>query len=153
MDYPQHTRDLLARYWQGETTTEEEKQLRKSIRKMEQGEPVIQAYFQYLEEEAAVQAPVQVLRKPRRKLWTRLSIAASIGLLIAAAWLIQDQYSEEAWASDHVALGTIEDPQEAYAEAKQALLLVSRKMQGTRSHVASKVAKAQPYTELIKPSK
>jgi hypothetical protein len=45
---------------------------------------------------------------------------------------------------------SFENPEEAYEEARMALLLVSQKINKTRKQAGDQLAKTQPYLDIIK---
>jgi hypothetical protein len=142
------TRELLEKYWAAETTTEEETQLRAAFAQDDNSAESV--YFRFLNAEASRQmsAPVPALHKTRRlRLRRTLSIAAAVLVLVVAGFLIQRSMISDART---VTADSFDDPMEAYEEAKQALLLVSEKLNSSKEMACEKLAKTQPYIEIIK---
>lgn len=148
-------KEVLHRYWKGETTLEEESWL-----KEEKAHPL----FQYLEESAQIKSNLSIEQvmvtnksKPQQKeshasvfslkQWLP-AIAASL-LLIAAAFYFLRPITD-APTQQLAILETYDDPSEAYEEVREALLLVSSKINHTSTEVATQISKAEPYTEIFK---
>jgi hypothetical protein len=148
-------KEVLDRYWKGETSLEEETWL-----KEENAHPL----FQYLEKSAQIKSNLnieQVMKSNNRqpqqevrhgrvislKQWLP-AIAASFLLIVAAFYFLRP--ITEAPAQQLAMLETFEDPSEAYEEVREALLLVSSKIKHTSTEVATQISKAEPYTEIFK---
>jgi hypothetical protein len=148
MAYPKSTQELLEKYWAAETTPEEEQSLRASLQSDDKS--VTAAYFRFLQEESALgmSAAVKPVRSTRRIMLKRVvSIAAVVLVLVTAGFVIQksmitDMANETADSYD--------DPQQAYEETKQALLFVSAKMKSSREAAREKLAKTEPYIDILK---
>jgi hypothetical protein len=148
MGFPKSTQELLEKYWAAETTTEEETQLRAALQNQEDN--AYAAYFQFLKEEAAkeITTPVRAVKETRRVVLRRaLSIAAAVLVLVVAGFLVQRSMISDVHST---AADSYDDPMEAYAEAKEALLLVSEKLNSSRAKADAQLEKAQPYIEIIK---
>lgn len=83
---------LLDRYWEGETTLEEERALKQYFNsgKVDERLKAVAPLFQVLQKEQVIQLP-QVARtvalKPVQYSWSRMAAAASVALLLGAgAW-------------------------------------------------------------------
>ena len=160
--------ELLEKYWQGETTLEEEAQLREHF---QQAEPPahlrhVAALFQHYE--ARPQLGKEFDRRIDAQLkegnviswWpTLLKVAAAVMLLVVGALWLKSAYVLEEPATAPVAglpSDTYEDPEKAYEEAKQALLLVSSLMNEGTEHLgnleefdqAQQAAKERPKAKL-----
>ena len=132
MEYPPRIDHLLEKYWQTETTVEEERELKAYFAQHPETGGATAGYFLFLENEARTDAPdlgsvkEAVVVKP---LWKRyLSIAASILLICVAIFSLQKISRDDQISVQHANIHEIEDPDEAYEQAKQALLLVASKM-------------------------
>jgi len=148
MDFPKSTQELLEKYWAAETTPEEEAQLRAAFQKEDKS--AYAAYFQFLHAESAQEmaAPVAPIRQTRVVVLRRaMSIAATVLVLVVAGFMIQRTMMKD---GNHISADSYKDPMEAYEEAKQALLLVSEKLNSSRELAGEQLAKTQPYIEIIK---
>jgi len=128
--------DLLEKYYNGETTLEEEKQLKEFF--LREQVPV------HLEPEAElfrtmhavseqkmddadfdrkfmerIETPVIPVYSSRRKFYFSLSLAAAILLLVGLLFTFRDAFYKRSFEN------TISDPQLAYSETRKALMLVS----------------------------
>ena len=144
------TQELLEKYWAAETTPEEEAQLRTAFENSDDN--VYAGYFQFLQAESAKEMRTQVApvkHAARFNLRRTLSIAAAVVVLITAGFLIQrsmisDLHNTTANTDSYT------DPRQAYEETKQALLLVSQKLNTSREIAEEQLAKTRPYVEIIK---
>lgn len=159
MAYNKNIEDLLNKYWSTESDDHEEQLLKEHFSEAESNDPDSQ-YFRFLKSEAQIKAPrdfsAQVTdlvaeSKPKTislamRKWMR--VAAALIFVILAAFAIRQQTitPSESYAFED----TFETPEEAYAEARQALLMVSQKMQKTQSIAAVNIAKAEQYTNILK---
>lgn len=128
--------DLLEKYYQGETTLEEEKQLKDFFL---QGpvpvnlEPDAEL-FRYLDSASdqkmddtefdrkfieSIETPVIPMYSSRRKFYFALSLAAAILLLVVFLFTFRDVINRKS------SNNRITDPQLAYSETRKALMLVS----------------------------
>ena len=117
---------LLEKYFEGNTSIAEEKQLNDYFssddvaQHLEQYQPVF-GYFSKSRKERFEQAiPIQKEKKKRNSTW--LSIAASIMVLLGIGTYV---YTNGNGAHDRQ-LGTYDDPQEAFEETQKALALLSQ---------------------------
>lgn len=149
---------LLNKYWDGETTLEEERSLKAYFAQPgidEKWRPVA-PLFQAIREEQAQQMPhrnggTRVVAgnfSPRLR-WA--AAAALIGMLaLAGTWAVRNQQEEQRIAANKARLqeDTFEDPQQAAAEIKAALALVSSKMRKGKKNAAKglkKMEKVEKY--------
>jgi hypothetical protein len=135
MDYPT-IKKLVDKYWEGTTTLEEEQQLRIyfNSKQVDQRLKSVQPLFVFFkqEQEKTSQRPLsflELVRQRPKRVWSL--VAASVAMLItAAAWLYQQQHlpqpSNLAVQEAPLYKDTYEDPERAFQEAKQALMLVSK---------------------------
>ena len=124
--------ELLVKYWDGETSLEEEAQLREYFR-----QPVADqwketaALFRYFDEERKKslndvsfdEGVFEKAREPKRATSVNLvqntiRMAAGIAVLLAATWFIYTEVNKQQ-------KGVIEDPKVAFEETKKALLMIS----------------------------
>lgn len=115
---------LINKYFEGETSIPEEKQLRDFFASDEVPENLLQykSVFGYFSEAKKEKAPVSAFAAPKRSFrW--MSVAASATILLAIgtfAYFNTEQYNES--------LGSFTDPEIAFQETQQALDLLSLKV-------------------------
>lgn len=129
-------KELLDRYWEGETSIKEEKLLRtyfNSNQVAKELEPFRPLFVYYKEQKAktTTQSFENLKRKPivHRLLPTWLTVAASVLILLMAGtfcYVNQTNSSPSVFAADETLKDTYEDPEKAYKEAKAALFLISK---------------------------
>ncbi|BDS12028.1 hypothetical protein [Aureispira anguillae] len=136
MDYNQ-IKILLNKYWEGETSLEEEQLLKAYFNGDSVANDLVpfQPLFAYLEKEkkrTSTQPFIPPTSTNRvHSLWGNwLAIAASIVLVVAISWLTyhNSKITNPSLAKDEsdLAKDTYRDPQIAYKEAKAALMLISK---------------------------
>lgn len=147
--------EIIERYWKGETTLEEEAWLK------ENGD--IHPLFQYTRamgdrssklsleqiinsQDSAVQH-AQEAKVVHFNRWIA-RIAAGLLILAAVTFLIKTEGKKPEVSP--VYAETYENPEQAYEEVREALLLVSSKINKTSDQVAKQISKAEPYTEIFK---
>ena len=155
MDYPPRIQELIEKYWQTETTVEEERELRNYFVLHPEHADQTTAYFLFLKLESSIESPrvVRPVEISRRPVMMRLmAIAAAILLLITAGIFIerQRQANTDFAEQEPVSSDSFEDPNAAYAEAKEALLLISKKLNASKKEAQTQIARATPYTEILK---
>lgn len=157
MDYPKRIRELLEKYWEADTTLEEERELKSYfLLHADQGDATA-GYFLFLQSEKETDIPAiasleQNSRSAKiRPMWIRVTaIAASIALLVFAVLTLQQIQQESNEVYQNANVQVVEDPEQAYKEAKQALLLVAEKMQTSQAKAAKQIDKVEPYTTILK---
>lgn len=129
---------LLERYWNGETSLEEEEQLRDYFRR--DGVPEhyrdTATLFRYFDtqkkssvDDAGFDATViEKISAPKRGRVTRLlyntmRIAAGIAVLMTAVWFVRQEVRE---TTPQEIVDTYDDPKLALEETKKALLMISK---------------------------
>ncbi|MGH1339774.1 MAG: hypothetical protein ACRBFS_26885 [Aureispira sp.] len=139
MDYPT-IKQLVDKYWEGETSLKEEEQLRTYFNgpHVDQRLQSVQPLFVFFkqEQEKKSERPLrllEVIRDRPQRMWGL--VAASIAILMTATcWLCQQQYSlpnPSNLASQSTTVlerDTYEDPEVAFQEAKAALMRVSKEL-------------------------
>lgn len=148
MAYPKSTQELLEKYWAAETSPEEEAQLRDSFQNDDKS--TYARYFQFLKSESAREMATTispVKHELQFRLKRVLSIAAAVLVLITAGFFIQRSMISDLHRST---ADSYTDPMQAYEEAKQALLLVSQKLNSSRKMAGEQLAKTQPYIDILK---
>jgi hypothetical protein len=132
MDYNQ-LETLIKKYWDCETSLEEEERLREWFRTHEVPERFRETakLFSYFDEQKQKATGeyfdkqlVKKLGAPKVKtvsLWkTSLRIAAGIAVVAAAIFFVQEEIQ------DKPDMAVIEDPQKALEETKKALMMISK---------------------------
>lgn len=128
--------ELLQKYWDCETSLEEEQQLREYFSHAQVPEQWKEAaaLFNYFEQQKQKSVNEQFdkallgkLQRPKSKMrslvQTTLRIAAGVAVLIAAIFFVREEIRKD----DKVAVeDTFEDPQKALEETKKALLMISK---------------------------
>ncbi len=128
--------ELLQKYWDCETSLEEEKQLQEYFRTEKVPEQWKEAasLFHYFEQQKNKSVNEQFdktiigqLKKPKGRVTnlvqTSLRIAAGVAVLVVAVFFVR----EEIRKTDSVAMeDTYDDPQKALEETKKALLMISK---------------------------
>ena len=137
--------EWLEKYWKGETSLEEEAQLRRYFQEQEPPAHLrsVAALFQHYDAPPALDAGFDERLKPHLReekavpMWPNLlKIAAVVALfLLGALWVKHAYLDAPAPTPVAVAPDTYEDPERAYEEAKQALLLVSSLMNEGTQHL------------------
>jgi len=107
-----------------------------------------------LQEDAAIEAtmrPEPINPALIRPMWKRfVSVAVAVVLVAIAGFLIQNQLSQNKTMNQSAEVFTQEDTDKAYAQAKEALLLVSLKLNATKDKAARKIHLVEPYTTILK---
>ena len=160
--------ELLEKYWKGETTLEEEAQLRRYFRESDPPAPLrpVAALFQHYEARPGLgkdfdeRLEAQLGESKTAPMWPALlKIAAVVAVFLAGALWLKHSYLVDTPVAAPVAVvasDTYEDPEQAYEEAKQALLLVSSLMNEGTAHLtkleefdqAQETVKESPKTKL-----
>lgn len=128
---------LLERYWNCETTLEEEQGLRDFFNGNDIPENLQQEaqLFRYLKQqqelkltdlsfEHALKQKIQPKESKLRSLFsTGLKLAAGISVVVASFWLVRQELKED---QPEEVVDTYDDPQKAFEETKRALQLISK---------------------------
>jgi hypothetical protein len=130
--------DLLNKYWNCESTLEEEQQLREYFKGHNIPEQLREtaSLFRYFEEnkkkdlhDASFDKKIlEHVKGPKKKTVTRLlynsmRIAAGIAVLVVATWLVRNEIRK---STPQQATDTYNDPKMALEETKKALLMISK---------------------------
>ena len=119
--------DLLEKYFQGETSIAEEKELKNYFsspnvaQHLEQYKPMF-GYFSQVKEQKSTQ-DIPLKTKKRNVAW--LSIAASVVVLLGVGTYFYVSEKNAAPVVAQTELGTYDDPEEALAATQKALALLS----------------------------
>lgn len=130
---------LLARYWECETSLEEEQQLREYFRSGDVPDQWKETarLFQYFEEQKAktvtdITFDSTVIgklegNKPRGRMVNlmrnSLRIAAGVAVLLVAGYFVQQEIRK---TNDLAETDTYDDPKKAFEETKKALMMISK---------------------------
>lgn len=106
---------LLDKYWKGETTVEEERQVKAHFAKAQDLSPTAQ-YFKSIHQQQQVKSEGVSWRKKSN--YTRFSAAATIVVGLFVAFLTIENNPKNTQF-------VIEDPQEAYEITRNALMMIS----------------------------
>ncbi|MEJ7645012.1 MAG: hypothetical protein WKF87_10495 [Chryseolinea sp.] len=142
---------LLARYWSGDTTLEEEAQLREHFQNGDVPDDLKEtaALFRYFSEgkmkslndlafEPAVIERIHAPKKGGRLValfYNASKIAAGLVVVIVATWFIRNEIRK---STPHEVVDTYDDPKLAFEETKKALLMISKSF-GTAQAQAKKI--------------
>jgi hypothetical protein len=142
--------ELLSKYWNCETSLEEEQQLREYFKGGDVPEQWKEtaALFRYFEEnkkktlndlafDAAVIQNVQPQKKGKlvKLFYNTMRIAAGLAVLVMAVWFVRKEVRE---TTPQQVVDTYDDPQLAFEETKKALLMISKSF-GTAESQAKKL--------------
>lgn len=149
MDF-KNMEELLKKYWDCETTLEEEKQLREyfganSIPDQWKDTAALFRYFEQTKKKSlndlafdgAVMHKIHppTAGKIRRLVYNTLRIAAGLAVVLAATWFIRNEVRE---STPQAVVDTYDDPKLAFEETKKALLMISKSF-GTAEEQARKI--------------
>ena len=112
---------LKQKYWEGETSVEEERILKEHLKEADSND-LGKVYFSEIKNLKSIESNIQFTIPKTKKniIWKLSSMAATIAILIALAIGFNNYEEPNNFA--------VEDPQEAYEISRQALLLVSSKL-------------------------
>jgi len=158
MDY--NVKTLLEKYWEGESSLEEERQLRTYFQQKEIA-PELEQYrslFSYFEAQQSIsmsgdikagrfEMELEPKKKPTiiQNLWR---VAAAVALVVGSYSIYNNVIAEE--NKSIVWEDTFETEEEALAKAKEVLLLVSRKMKKGTDKAATSLGKMEVATGVIR---
>lgn len=142
---------LLEKYWEGETSLEEEKELKQYFARPDVPEDLQQegSFFRYLNQQhdnisLEDEEILELLRNEPQKndnqirlyIEKMVKVAAVILIVAVAIFFIREDYELKKEKMDPVISDTFEDPQKAFEETKKALMLVSRQFNKGQKHAA-----------------
>lgn len=159
MTYPQIAA-LLEKYFDGETEIHEERLLKSYFNgpRIDDRLAIYRPMFQFFETEKSVQLPenqgvkLKTVRGGRR-FWSVAAAAAMVFAFAAGGWLYQRNMAAERTRIAHEKLwkDTFEgNPEQAMAEIKAALALVSRKMDKGEKQAAKGLRKISTLDSIFK---
>ena len=117
---------LIEKYFEGETSIAEEKELKAYFsssdvaQHLEQYKPVFGYFSQAKQEQFTASIPLKSGRKQKRLAW--LSVAASVLVMLGIGFFAYQNTSEP----NQENLGVIDDPEIAFRETQKALALISK---------------------------
>lgn len=120
--------NILEKYFEGETTIAEEKELKEYFsspnvaQHLEQYKPMFGYFSQAKEQKSTYEIPLQT--KKRNVAWLSIAASAVILLGIGTYYFASEQNTTTAVASQ-TELGTYDDPEEALKATQKALALLS----------------------------
>jgi len=127
--------ELLQKYWNCETSLEEEKQLREYFQRTDVPEHLNETanLFRYFDQQkntsiqdVALDGAVMrghLISKTRNLIYNSLRIAAGVAVLVVAGWFIRHETETDDTAQ--VVVDTYDDPKLAFEETKKALRMIS----------------------------
>jgi len=127
--------ELLQKYWNCETSLDEETQLRAYFQRADVPEHLKETanLFRYFEQQKntsiqdialdGVIVPGQHRNKTRKLVYNSLRIAAGVAVLVVAGWFLRHETKTENTAE--VIVDTYDDPKLAFEETKKALRMIS----------------------------
>ena len=123
------SKNLQQKYWEGNSTIEEEKLLKQLLKK-ENKTDAESGYFAEIAKRKSIETPEEFShpKSKNRILWQLSSIAATIAIIIALAIGFNNSNNNNQFA--------IDDPQQAYKISQQALMLVSSKLNKGKTYTA-----------------
>lgn len=117
---------LIEKYFEGETSIVEEKELKAYFsssdvaQHLEQYKPVFGYFSQAKQEEFTASIPLKSGKKQKRLAW--LSVAASVLVMLGIGFFAYQNTSDP----NQENLGVIDDPEIAFKETQKALALISK---------------------------
>lgn len=133
----QRLNELLERYWNCETTLEEEQELRAYFRRGDVPEQwkdiaALFRYFDSQQEKTITDASFDQRLKEKLKaqrgaktryLYNAMRIAAGVAVLVVATWFVRHEIRK---STSQEIVDTYNDPKLAFEETKKALLMISK---------------------------
>ncbi len=131
---------LLAKYWECETSVEEEKELKRFFNEEQVPDKwkSLKPLFEYYEQEKKTgkldglfdekvlaqiepKASIKSPGKMRKLFYDMARVAAVAVIVVVAGYFLREDYK-----TTSAELGTFEDPKEAFEETKKALMMISK---------------------------
>lgn len=155
--------NLVEKYFDGNTSLEEERQLKK-IFQQDQSLPeelqVYQSFFVGLDEAHDIMAPsnleqnvLEKINKPSgkvRRLFPMLLKMASVFVIGVSIYFLTQQYQSEGNREVAMMEDTYDTPEEAFAAYKAAIALTSRKIKKGERKVKNEISYVKVLTRVIK---
>ncbi len=143
--------ELLKRYWSGDSTLEEEQQLRDHFRNADVPEHLREtaALFRYFDETkkksltdvAFDRTVIEKIDRPPKSgkvvsiVYNAMRIAAGVAVVMVATWFIRNEVRK---STPQEVVDTYDDPKLAFEETKKALMMISKSF-GTAQQQAKKI--------------
>lgn len=142
--------ELLSKYWNCESSLEEEQTLREYFKGREIPEQLKEtaALFRYFEEHkkkalndtAFDNSVMEKVKSPKegklvRLLYNSMRIAAGVAVLVVATWLVRNEVRK---STPQAVVDTYDDPKLAFEETKKALQMISKSF-GNAEEKAKKI--------------
>lgn len=136
--------ELLAKYWEGETTLDEENELKAYFKENPSLTPT-GLFFRSLKKTAEVESEKPFVIPGRKQVWRRLSMAATIVMgITVGAYVLQNPGTNDDFE--------IDDPEEAYEIARSVLMKMSSSLNEGQTH-SQQLEKLNKAEEIIKEEK
>ncbi len=138
--------ELANKFWRGESTDAEERELRKLLLETDSVSPQLSALKSYFAFTATVKSSeldeafdqeLQGKLLPKRQyrpIRRMMGIAAALTVLLASVYFFKRSSQMEQIAHKSEFIDTYADSEEAYAEVKKALMMVSNSMNSGLAH-------------------
>lgn len=132
---------LKQKYWEGKTSVEEERILKKSLQN-ETSRHLEKHFFAELEKCKSIASSKKFTLPPRRTkiLWQVSTVAATVVILITFAFGFLNSNNDDQFV--------IDDPQQAYEISHQALMLVSSKLNKGKTY-STRMGKINEIKQII----
>ncbi len=147
-------RGILEKYWEGETSLEEEAALRDffSSDVVDEDLQLYQPLFSYFKESGQMQMPGEIMPpKPGKTSIISLSwitrVAAVCLILMGFLFILKQQQSH--LDTGYAMEDTYDDPELAYQEVKDALLFLSTKMNKGVNQANESLEKIEPLDNIL----
>ncbi|MFY0601099.1 MAG: hypothetical protein JXR03_15590 [Cyclobacteriaceae bacterium] len=134
-------KELIAKYWEGETTLEEEREVKQYFKTNPQLTPSGD-YFSKVRKLSSEHSKGRFSHPGKKKLMVRWSAAAAILIGVSTAiFVLQDTQRTQNYL--------VEDPKEAYEITRNALLMVSSGLNNGTAYSANELKKINEAEEII----
>lgn len=150
---------LIEKYWNGETSLDEEAQIMQDLSGQSGAEAQYFAFIASARKEKSLlgiddidaynlKQTLNASKTTVRPLYRWMASAAAMMILLFSAFGVWE-YSQQAAQQTEMA-ETFDDPYEAYEEVRQALAFVSSKLNKSQDEALSQIQKAGEYAEMFK---
>lgn len=154
-----HIEQLLEKYWECETSLEEEKALRDFFNQPEVPDSLKESavLFRYFEQQrqhkmndaafdTSLKSKLQPAQGKMRSLYmSSLRIAAGISVVVASFWLVRTELRD---STPQEVADTYDDPKQAFEETKKALQMISKNF-GKAEKAASNINMINEATDKL----
>ena len=150
---------LIEKYWNGETSLDEEAQIMHDLSDQSGAEAQYFAFIASVRKEKSLlgiddidaynlKQTLNASKATVRPLYRWMASAAAMMILLFSAFGVWE-YSQQAAQQAEMA-ETFDDPYEAYEEVRQALAFVSSKLNKSQDEALTNIQKAGEYAEMFK---